>query len=585
MNWPQLRTVLWLRWRLTRNQWARSGGIGAILAGVVAVAVAVLSVSSFVGAWALGLLALGHASPKAVMFAWLGLTGAFLLLWMIGLIQDLQRSESIDLQRLMHLPVALGQIFVVNYIASLLAVSVVLFVPAMLGLAAGLTMSRGGSMLLLMPLALGMVFMITAWTYCLRGWLATLMANPRRRRTVIMIVTGAVILLAQAPNLYFNVLRRIDAAPRGATVEERARQRQARDVASEESFGRLVAAERVVPPLWVPLGAQGLAEGRALPALLGTIGCLAIGALGLRRAYRSTLRFYQGESGGRAAARADAPGAPARSGSPARGGRMLVERRVSGVPEQATALALATWQSMLRAPEVKMQFLTSFVVSLLVGGSLLFRAGSKLPDAAKPFVATGVVVFSLFLLVQFLANQFGFDRDGFRALVLSPADRRLILIGKNLACLPAGAISAITLLIVVAVWLHLSPVVFLASVLQLAAGLLLAGVVGNLLSILVPYRIQAGSMKPTKMPGLAMLVMVLCQLMFPLAMAPTFVPPLAGFVWQRVGGPPAMLVNLAASGAMAGVMAFVYWKTLGPLGRLLQRRETRILSVVSVDVE
>ena len=36
---------------------------------------------------------------------------------------------------------------------------------------------------------------------------------------------------------------------------------------------------------------------------------------------------------------------------------------------------------------------------------------------------------------------------------------------------------------------------------------------------------------------------------------------------------------------MAGVMAFVYWKTLGPLGRLLQRRETRILSTVSVDVE
>jgi len=35
---------------------------------------------------------------------------------------------------------------------------------------------------------------------------------------------------------------------------------------------------------------------------------------------------------------------------------------------------------------------------------------------------------------------------------------------------------------------------------------------GNLLSILVPYRIQPGSMKPTKMPALAMLAMVFCQL-------------------------------------------------------------------------
>ena len=33
MNWEQLKTILWLRWRLTRNQWARSGGVlGAIIA-------------------------------------------------------------------------------------------------------------------------------------------------------------------------------------------------------------------------------------------------------------------------------------------------------------------------------------------------------------------------------------------------------------------------------------------------------------------------------------------------------------------------------------------------------------------------
>jgi ABC-2 type transport system permease protein len=44
------------------------------------------------------------------------------------------------------------------------------------------------------------------------------------------------------------------------------------------------------------------------------------------------------------------------------------------------------------------------------------------------------------MLVQFLANQFGLDRDGFRSLILSPADRRLILLGKNLASLPVGAI-------------------------------------------------------------------------------------------------------------------------------------------------
>jgi hypothetical protein len=209
----------------------------------------------------------------------------------------------------------------------------------------------------------------------------------------------------------------------------------------------------------------------------------------------------------------------------------------------------------------------------------------KLPEAAKPFMATGAVVFSVFMLVQFFSNQFGFDRDGFRALILSPADRRLILLGKNLACLPVGAAFGLLLLLLVAVRLQLSPLMFLAALLQLAAVLLLAGLGGNLLSILVPYRIQQGTMKPTKMPGLAMLVLMVCHLLFPLAMAPVFVPPLAEFLWQMAGGPNAVPVNLILSVALVALTALAYWQALGPLGRLLQRRETSILAVVTVEVE
>ena len=43
MNWDQLKTILWLRWRLTRNQWRRSGGLGAVLAAIVAVTASSLS--------------------------------------------------------------------------------------------------------------------------------------------------------------------------------------------------------------------------------------------------------------------------------------------------------------------------------------------------------------------------------------------------------------------------------------------------------------------------------------------------------------------------------------------------------------
>jgi hypothetical protein len=135
------------------------------------------------------------------------------------------------------------------------------------------------------------------------------------------------------------------------------------------------------------------------------------------------------------------------------------------------------------------------------------------------------------------------------------------------------------------VWMRLSLFAFAAGLAQLAALLLLAALAGNLLSILVPYRIQPGSMKPTKMPGLAMAVMVLCHLLFPVAMLPVFVPPLAQLLWHTAGWPDAVPVNLLLSLMLAVAAGFVYWQALDPLGRLLQRREMKILSVVTVEVE
>jgi hypothetical protein len=87
------------------------------------------------------------------------------------------------------------------------------------------------------------------------------------------------------------------------------------------------------------------------------------------------------------------------------------------------------------------------------------------------------------------------------------------------------------------------------------------------------------------MPGLAMLVMMLCHMLFPLAMVPAFLPPLADFLWQTAGWSNAVPVNLILSVTLAALVSLAYWQAIGPLGRLLQRRETRILAVVTVEVE
>src|ERR1041385_4350796 len=279
MNRNQLKTILWLRWRLTQNQWSRSRGMGAVIAVIVALAFAVLAVFSFGGGVAAGALAFQNTDIEAIQWTWFGLTVAFLFLWAVGLLSELQRSEAIDLQRLMHLPVALGQMFCFNYIASHLTFSIFLFVPAILGLTAGLTISKGPIMLLLAPLGLGMIFMISAWTYCLRGWLAAMMTNPRRRRAIIMGLTAVFILLGQAPNIYFNVLRRFD---RPSAREGRNRRTVTR-ADEKRTIARIAAAEKFIPPLWVAVGADGLAKSNPLPALGATLGFAALGGLGLRR--------------------------------------------------------------------------------------------------------------------------------------------------------------------------------------------------------------------------------------------------------------------------------------------------------------
>jgi hypothetical protein len=109
VNWDQLKTILWLRWRLTRNQWQRAGAFGAVLAIIVAVSAVAMGAATFVGGLLGAALGLGEAKPMVVMGIWFGVTIAFLLFWLIGLLAELQRSETIDLQRLMHLPVALGR--------------------------------------------------------------------------------------------------------------------------------------------------------------------------------------------------------------------------------------------------------------------------------------------------------------------------------------------------------------------------------------------------------------------------------------------------------------------------------------------
>jgi hypothetical protein len=576
----QLRAILWLRWRLTRNQWVKSGGIGAALAALGLVFGAMLAVTGFTGGVAGGWLGLRGAPPVAVMIAWLVLSVVFLFVWTLGVLVDLQRSEPIDVERLMHLPVALSQAFAVNYVASLAGMTIALFVPTMLGLCLGLALDRGPAMLLLAPLSMGLVFMVTAWTYLLQGWIATWVRSPRRRRVLVTTISMVMLLCFQVPNLAFNVFGHHDPAHgdvKAARAESEARERRVLD--------RLLLAEKIVPPLWLAGGAAGLADGDPLVALLGTLGFAALGALGLRRGYTSTLRFYTGAGGGGGAplpAKARAVD-PATSRAPGR--RRLVERRLPGVSEQASAVAAATLRSMLRAPELAMGLGAGLLIAVIACAGMLFRLRAEIPAYARPLVVAGPLALVNLMLTPLFANQFGYDRDALRALLLAPVPRHRLLLGKNLAALAIAAPLCSVMLLGSAAWLRLPLLAVAAALLQMATLLLVYVMVGNLMSIFFPFRVQAGSMKATKPPAGPLLAMIGCQFGLPFLSAPALAGPIAVLLGHHQRWAHPVVVDFALSLVLAAAAAAAYAASLAPLGRLLQRRETLILARVAVENE
>jgi len=582
MNWSQLLTILWLRWRLTRNQLFRGGQLNTVITGIIVVVGLAMGVGGGIAGVVTGSLVLSETSPKVILVVWDVIIGAFLFFWMIGIITEIQRSETIDISRMLLLPISLRDIFLVNYLASHLTLSIILFLPGMLGLSVGLIFGRSWSMIWLLPLVLTFIFMITAWTYCLRGWLVTLMVNKRRRRAIIAVITFTFILVSQLPNIFVNVLNDHKRHRPNTTESVQSDQQTTTHPKSsdESTLSHVVlAAHNYVPFLWTGNGAMSLATGNAWPAVLGATGMFLIGGLGLRRAYRTTFRFYQGQTTGRNTSRIT----KVEKSITAR--RNPLERQLPCVPEEAVALSLAFFRSLVRAPEVKMALATNIILLLIFGSMILLRRSATLGDNFKPFIATGAIAFTFLGMCQLMFNQFGFDRGGFRKLVLLPVPRKYILLGKNLAILPIVVGIGIILLVLVKVSLSISFIIIIATSFQLVAAFLLLSMAGNLLSVLVPYRIAPGSLKATKAPAMTTLLIFASHLLFPIAMIPIFLPPALGLLSSSLGWLPSAKANFFLSVVLLALLALFYRLSLTSLGNLLQRREKKILQVVTQEVE
>ena len=334
MNFQHWRTIVWLRWRLGCNQINRLGWVSRSLVYLLMALCVIVGISSLFLSLALGIWLLPPKWPDWMVFVWDGMVFSFLMFWLIGVLTDLQRSEPLSLDKFLHLPVSPQGIFCLNYASSLISLSLIVFFPMMLGWSIVLVWKYGGLLWLGPLLTLAFFMMVTALTYQFRGWLASLMQNKRRRRTILTGITVSVILLSQIPNILDRTVfgARENESKQARLAEENERNKlheklRAGEIRSEEhdrliqemdhrkherrtkQFAEMMGWAKIahvyVPPLWLVAGIDGAARNNWIIVGLSFSGMFGFGCIGLFRSYQTTLRVYRGgfESGRSARAR------------------------------------------------------------------------------------------------------------------------------------------------------------------------------------------------------------------------------------------------------------------------------------------
>lgn len=187
------------------------------------------------------------------------------------------------------------------------------------------------------------------------------------------------------------------------------------------------------------------------------------------------------------------------------------------------------------------------------------------------FMATTGVLYVFLILSGISCNQFAFEHAGMRTLVLSPVDRKRILMGKNIA------ISTVALIFSAGV-LAVNQLVFRDVTL---AALLFAGIsflifasmtsmMGNWFSIRFPKRMKFGArMNVSGVVGVLLIPMIVVLALPPLASAA------AGYVAQS------LLVEYVTLAVLATLSIGFYLLIIENQGESLQRRELEILEAVT----
>jgi hypothetical protein len=187
--------------------------------------------------------------------------------------------------------------------------------------------------------------------------------------------------------------------------------------------------------------------------------------------------------------------------------------------------------------------------------------------------------------LQLLANQFGYDRAGFRAYVLSPLPRRDILLGKNLAVAPLLLGLGLMGFLVVGAVYPLRADYYPAALAQMLSTYLILCMLSNVLAILTPIPLAPGSLQPAKIKAGPVLMQMLVMMLLPLFLVPVLAPYGLEVLLDQLDVVKGVPISLAGSLLTLGLIALLYRWVLRWQGDWLMAREQKILEVVTSRAE
>jgi hypothetical protein len=452
-------------------------------------------------------------------------------------------SRQFDPGNLLLYPVTLQKLFALDLISEVASLQSVFAIPAILalGIGAGLAQANlaGGILIALAGAAFGIA--LTKWISISIG---SLIRKKRTRGETLLALLG---LMAGLGGALFGQI---------APVLFRH--------AESVSFLR-----------WTPPGAiaygltHGLRPGNATGYLLALVAIVCYSAILISVAYWLSRRAILG--GGRPSRPRVKPEVSDRSA--------YTGWEIPLLSPALSAVIEKEFRYLMRNAQVRTLTLAPLILIVVrfmnsrrfgpVGGTGAYS--SEFFKYSEGLMATVGVLYVLLILAGLFGNQFALENAGMRTLILSPVERKTVLLGKNIALSTLALVYSGGLLLVnELVFRDLTLKALLFTVLSFFIFVPMLSTVGNSLSIRFPKRMKFGKrLNASGVAGLLMIPMVFALIIAPLAAMA------AGYIAQS------LLVEYATLAILAAFSLSFSLFVIDSQGELLQQRELEILEAVN----